>query len=129
MEQQIISKIWQLSGLIGRVTPGLLTWENGNVAYLTEEGVVFDVPLAELKNIKWPFLRMGLGFDAVVSGKKYQFSFSKPNASAPELGDSDILQLMRMTPGGRFADSIKTLGNLKADKATTRQWKEILKGA
>ena|SRR5688572_10969855 len=129
MDQYLVSKVWQIAGLIGRVTPGLLVWENEKVSYITEEGLQFNVPLSELKNVKWPFLRMGLGFDTIVNEKKYQFSFSKPNASAPELGDEIIDQLLRFTPGGRLWESINTLGNLKADKATTRQWKEILKGA
>src|SRR5687767_2232640 len=118
MDQQLVSKVWQIAGLIGRVTPGLLFWENQQVSYVTGEGIQFSVPLGELKNIKWPFLRMGLGFDANVNGKKYMFSFSKPNVSAPELGDDMIDQMLRFTPGGRLWESFNTLGNLKADKAT-----------
>jgi hypothetical protein len=71
---------------------------------------------------------MGMGFDTVVNGKKYQFSFSKPNPSAPELGDSDAEILLRGIGVGKFWDSIGTLSNIKADKATSRQWKELLKG-
>ena len=127
MEQELVSKVWQLFGLVGRVIPGLLMWKNGQVTFLTEDGMQFNVPLAEVKNIKWPFLRMGLGFDAVVNEKKYKFSFTKPNPSAPELDDTLGEQLLRLTDQGRFFDSIKTLRNLKTDKATTKTWKEILK--
>jgi len=127
MEQELVSKVWQLFGLVGRVIPGLLMWKNGQVTFLTEDGMQFNVPLAEVKNIKWPFLRMGLGFDAVVNGKKYKLSFTKPNPSAPELDDTASDQLLRLTDQGRFFDSIKTLRNLKTDKATTKTWKEILK--
>ena len=70
---------------------------------------------------------MGLGFDAVVNGKKYKFSFTKPNPSAPELDDTERDQLIRLFDTGRFWDSINTLRNLKADKATTKTWKELLK--
>jgi len=127
MEQEFVSKVWQFSSLIGKVTPGLLTWYNGQVAFITQEGVQFDVPIAEVKNVKWPFLRMGLGFDSIVNGKKYKFSFSKPNPSAPELDDSEGIQLLRLVDGGSFRELIGTLRNLKADKATTKTWKEILK--
>jgi hypothetical protein len=127
MEQEFVSKVWQFSSLIGKVTPGLLTWNNGQVAFITQEGVQFDVPFAEVKNVKWPFLRMGLGFDSIVNGKKYKFSFSKPNPSAPELDDSEGIQLLRLVDGGSFRELIGTLRNLKADKATTKTWKEILK--
>lgn len=128
MENKLVSKVWQLSGLIGTVTPGLLTWNEGQIAFITQEGVQFNLPLAEVKEVKWPFLRMGLGFDAVVNGKKYKFSFSKPNPSAPELDDTTGDQLLRLVHAGRFWDSIGTLKNLKADKSTTKTWKAILKG-
>jgi len=127
MEQELVSKVWQLFGLVGRVIPGLLIWNNGRITFITEDGVQFNESLAEVKNIKWPFLRMGLGFDAVVNGKKYKLSFTKPNPSAPELDDTLGEQLLRLTDQGRFFDSIKTLRNLKTDKATTKTWKEILK--
>ena len=128
MEQKLVSKVWQISSLIGRVIPGILTWNQGQVAFITQEGVQFNVPLAEVKDVKWPFLRMGLGFDAVVNGKKFKLSFSKPNPSAPELDDTDGDQLLRYFDEGRLWDSIGTLSNLKADKTTTKAWKEILKG-
>ncbi|MEO7922067.1 MAG: hypothetical protein ABIR30_00155 [Chitinophagaceae bacterium] len=128
MSQEIISKVWQMAGLFGTVTPGLLVYENGKVNFVTEEGIQFAVGLTELQQVKWPFLRMGMGFDTVVNGKKYQFSFSKPNPSAPELGDSNAEILLRGIGVGKFWDSIATLSNIKTDKATTRQWKELLKG-
>lgn len=127
MADEIISKVWQLSGLIGPVTAGLMLYEEGQVTYLTEEGVQFSVPLAALQKIKWPFLRMGMGFDTVVNDKKYQFSFSKPNPSAPEWDDTDAEKLLRGIGVGKFWSSLETLGNIKADKATTRKWKELLK--
>ncbi len=128
MIQEMVSRVWQIHGLVGQVTPGVLTWSNGRVVFVTAEGIQFNEPLPSLMDIKWPFLRMGLGFDAVVNGKKYKFSFTKPNPSAPELDDTLEEQLIRKTDAGRFWDSIKTLQNVKADKETTKNWKEILKG-
>ncbi len=127
MAQEIISKVWQISGLIGSVIPGLLIYKNEEVSFLAYNEMQFKVPLEEIKNVKWPFLRMGLGFDAVVNGKKYKFSFTKPNPSAPELDDTERDRLIRLFDTGLFWDSINTLRNLKADKATTKTWKELLK--
>jgi hypothetical protein len=127
MDNQVISKVWQLSGLMGSVKAGLLVYDNGNVAYINEEGTQFSVPVSALQNIKWPFLRMGMGFDTIVNERKYQFSFSKPNPSAPELDDTAADTYLRPLGVGKFWDSIGTLRNIKADKATTKQWKEILK--
>lgn len=127
MEQEVVSKVWQISGLIGNVIPGILIWSNGQVVFITPQGEQFNVPLAGIKEVKYPFLRMGMGFDAVVNGKKYKFSFCKPNPSAPELDDEAGDQLLRLTPAGRAVDSFKTLMNIGSDKATAKLWKEILK--
>lgn len=123
---KLVSKVWQIHGLIGRVTPGILIYDKGRVKFITEEGVQFEEPITAMKNIKWPFLRMGLGFDVIVNDKKYKFSFAKPNPSAPELGDELIDQAFRFTDSGRLNEAIKSFKNLKADKATTKAWKEIL---
>ncbi|MEI9911989.1 MAG: hypothetical protein WDO71_21510 [Bacteroidota bacterium] len=125
MAQELVSRVWQIHSLFGKVTPGLLTWSHGQVVFITEEGIQFNEPLSGLKNVTWPFLRMGVGFDTVVNGKKYKFSFTKPNPSAPELDDTLEEQLLRFTDAGRLWDSIKTLRNVKQDKETTKTWKEI----
>jgi len=127
MAEDLISKVWQIHSLVGRVTPGILILDNDQVQFVTEEGIQFNEPLSEMKNVKWPFLRMGLGFNASINEKKYQFSFAKPNPSAPELDDSLTDQLLRFTDPGRLWEAIKTFKNLKSDKATTKMWKQILK--
>jgi hypothetical protein len=127
MVKNIISKVWRIAGIFGRVTPGVLIWENGYVTFITQEETKFKVPLAELKEVKWPFLRMGLGFNTIVHEKKYKFSFTKPNPSAEDLNDSVTDQFIRSTSAGKLLDSIGTLANIGADKATTKIWREILK--
>jgi hypothetical protein len=128
MEQELVSRVWQIHGLFGKVTPGLLIKNNDRIQFVTEEGIQFDELITALKNIKWPFLRMGLGFDARVNGKKYQFSFAKPNPTAPELDDELLDQVIRFTDVGRIGEAVKSFKNLKEDKATTKKWKEILIG-
>lgn len=124
--QKLVSKVWQIHGLIGRVTPGILIHDKGRIQFITEEGVQFDELIISLKNIKWPFLRMGLGFDAIVNEKKYKFSFAKPNPTAPELDDELLDQTFRFTDTGRVMEAVKSFKTLKSDKETTKAWKEIL---
>lgn len=128
MTQELVSVVWQIHGLIGRVTPGVLIKNNDRIQFVTEEGIQFDEPVTGLKKVSWPFLRMGLGFDTLVNEKKYQFSFAKPNPTAPELDDELLDQVLRFTDMGRLAEAVKSLKNLKADKATTKAWKKILEG-
>ena len=126
MPNQIISKVWRLAGLIGKVEAGVLVWDAGHVIYINEEGVVFNAPLSAITNIKWPFLRMGFGFDAVVNDTKYKFSFSKPNHSAPDISIIPGKPYPSVTFAGQFSYDMSSLGTLKVDKATTKKWKEIL---
>jgi hypothetical protein len=124
---ELISRVWQIHGLFGKVTAGILVKSNDQIQFITEDGLQFDEPVSSLTHIKWPFLRMGLGFDARVNGKKYQFSFAKPNPTAPELDDELLDQVFRFTSVDRIGEAVKSLKNLKADKATTKIWKQILK--
>ena len=127
MSRELISKVWQVQGLVGKVVAGALVFKKEQVTYITEEGIQFSVPLAELKQIKWPFLRMGLGFDTVVNDRKYKFSFSKPNPSAPEINISRGSPFPNIVSAGQYFDDVSSLLDLKSDKATAKMWKEILK--
>lgn len=124
--QQLSSKVWRIYGLVGRVTAGILNYNNGRVQFITEEGLQFDEPVTALKKIKFPFLRMGLGFDTTVNDVKYKFSFAKPNPTAPELDDELMDQAMRFSDTGRIWEAVKSFKNLKTDKETTWLWKQIL---
>lgn len=126
MEDELVSKVWQIAGLVGKVVPGALILRKGFVAFITEEGIQFNVPLAAIKNIKWPILRMGMGFDAVIQDKKYKFSFAKPNPNAAEIDIVPGNPLPSVTFAGQYFEDISSLWNIKKDKAATKAWKEIL---
>lgn len=126
MHRELISKAWKITGIIGAVTPGALVWKNGQVTFITEAGIQFQVPLSEIKNIKWPFLRMGMGFDAEVNGKNYKFSFAKPNASAAEIRIINGNPMPRVVFASQYFDDISSLMDIKANKAEGSKWKEIL---
>ena len=128
MAHQIISKVWRLAGLIGKVDAGALIWDSGHIIYITEEGIVFNEPVAAITDIKWPFLRMGLGFDAVVNNTKYKFSFSKPNHSAPDIDIIPGKLYPSVHLAGQFSYDMSSLATIKMDKATTKKWKELLGG-
>ena len=126
MDKELISTVWKISGIIGKVTPGALVWKNERVAFITEEGVQFQVPLADITNIKWPFLRMGMGFDTEVYGQKYKFSFAKPNASAPEIEIKNGNPLPKVVFAGLYVDDVSSLLDIKSDRQTTKKWKAVL---
>ena len=127
MAQQLISKIWQISGLVGSAVPGILLWKNQEVAFIIEKGIIFNLPISEIKEIKWPFLRMGLGFDAVINGEKFKFSFAKPNPSAPDIEYIADTPFPKVFFAAQNFDDL-SLRNLKADRAAAKAWKKILQG-
>lgn len=128
MSRELISKVWHLHSLFGSSTPGVLLYKNAQVIFITEEGVQFQAPLADLTHIKWPFLRMGMGFDAEVYGNKYKFSFAKPNASAAEISIQPGSPLPKVIFDSQYFDDLSSLGNVKGDRAECKKWKALLNG-
>ena len=128
MSQEIVSKVWKIAGLVGKVTPGALIWKNNQVIFITEDGVQFQTSLSGITDIKWPFLRMGMGFDAVINGEKYKFSFAKPNASAAEIEIVKGNPLPSVVFAHQYIDDISSLMDIKEDRQITKKWKELLTG-
>lgn len=126
MNDEMVSKVWKITSLVGKVVPGLLIWKNKQVIFITEEGVQFQEQLSAILNVKWPTLRMGMGFDATVNGEKYKFSFAKPNASAPEIEIVKGSPLPKVIFARQYIDDVSSLRDIKQNKLATEQWKEIL---
>lgn len=125
MEQDLTSKVWRMRGIFQSAIPGYLVLHGGNVAYVTEAGEQFSVPVSEVKEVKWPGLQMGFGFNAMVNGDKYKFTFMKPNG-APEMADSTLSQLTRYTQLGMGIDAVKALAKWGDSKKSAKAWKEVL---
>lgn len=128
MSQELVSKVWKIAGLVGKVVPGVLVWKNNEITFITEDGIQFQTSVAGITNLKWPFLRMGMGFDAVINNEKYKFSFAKPNASAPEIEIVKGNPYPSVVFVGQYFDDVSSLRDIKENKLTTKQWKEILTG-
>ncbi|HMR93364.1 MAG TPA: hypothetical protein PKC69_13665 [Chitinophagaceae bacterium] len=126
MSSPLLSKVWRIRGAAQPLIPGALLLKGGMLSFITDEGVKFSIPVHNLRRIKWPWLRWGLGFDAEINGETFKFSFAKPNASAPEI---DILPgepYPRVVFARQWMDDISSLRDIKKDKAAARMWKEQL---
>ena len=127
MNQDIISKVWQLHGMLGGATPGVLSLQDGMATFETENGEAFHVSLADMKEVKWPFLQLGLGFNTTVNGQLFKFTFVKPNG-AQDLSDSSLRSGLRFTRIGRGVDAVATLAKIGDNKKSAKEWKAVLKG-
>ena len=118
MEQELISKVWQLHGALafGGVTPGLLRLKESKVSFINAEGEQFNVPVTEIKEVNWPFYQFGLVFTAVINEKKYRFSFAEPS----NVNTAD-------NAAEKFAGLINDLGIISSGRVAANEWKAVLK--
>ena len=79
-EKDFASYAWRLIGTL-RSQDGWLDLTAGRLRYSTPDGVVFDVPLAEVTDITWPWYYFGGGVKLTAGGEEYRFSFVLPNGA------------------------------------------------
>jgi hypothetical protein len=114
---------WLLIGLT-RSSPGVLEYADGRLAYSNEDGRVFDVQLAELTDIRFPWYYFSGGVKFTLGKDHYRLSFVRPNDA------SDLpSRILADTPaGGPFA--LLTAGRKVMDIGEGRRagkaWKTIL---
>ena len=79
-ESDFASYAWRLIGTL-RSEAGWLDLTAGRLRYSTPVGVVFDVPLAEVTGIIWPWYYFGGGVKLTADGEQYRLSFVLPNGA------------------------------------------------
>ena len=124
MEQKLLTKVWQMGGLLSAPTPGLLILSDGHISFVTGDGEKFSVPVSDVKDVKWPFLQFGLGFNSTVNNTQYKFTFMKPNGAA-EIDNSAMEGLTAFSRIGRGIDAIATLSKWGSNKEAAKQWKAV----
>ena len=82
MPDSLRTPAWRLIGLT-RSEPGVLAHEEGRLTYWTEEGLLFDVPLAEVADVAFPWYYFSGGVKLTADGEAYRFSFVEPNDAGP----------------------------------------------
>jgi hypothetical protein len=94
------SVAWLLIGTF-RTAAGWLDLTAGRLRFSTPDQVVFDVPLAEVTDVDWPWYYFGGGVRLSAAGEKYRLSFVLPNGAgypsaraAASAGDPAALALV-----------------------------------
>jgi hypothetical protein len=78
ISEALCTPAWLLVG-ITRSVPGVLELVDGRFAFTTEEGLVFDAPLSEVSEVKFPWYYFGGGVKFRVGAGSYRLSFVRPN--------------------------------------------------
>ena len=122
--QDYASYAWRLEGAT-RSIPGWMVLDDGRLRFATPEEVVFDVPLADVADVVFPWYYFGGGVKFRAAGQAYRFSFVKPNGAEYAVARA----------GAAFGDSASLL--LVASKAADigdgrsvgREWRRLLSGS
>jgi len=94
------SPAWLLSGLTGSQS-GRLKYAGGQLAYASDEGTVFDVPLRELTSVRFPWYYFSGGVKFTIGKNHYRLSFIRPNGAG-----GDILDVGEARRAGKMWKSI-----------------------
>jgi hypothetical protein len=79
-EKDFASCAWLLIGTF-RTAAGWLDLTAGRLRFSTPDQVVFDVPLAEVTDVDWPWYYFGGGVKLSAAGERYRLSFVLPNGA------------------------------------------------
>ena len=81
------SPAWLLHGLFGS-TAGALTLQDERLSFVKDDGqTVFDVPIGEASEIKYPWHLFGGGLTLRVGAENYRVSFVRPGNTAGAEGN------------------------------------------
>ena len=121
---EFASYAWRLKGITG-TEAGWMDLHDGDLRFATPEKVVFDVPLAEVTRITYPWYYFGGGVKLRAAGAAYRFSFVLPNGAeyAEARGMAAVGDLAAL---GIVASKARDIG---AGRAVGRRWRELLGAA
>jgi hypothetical protein len=118
---------WMAGGL--RNVPGVLAAGEGRLAFVTEDGPVFAVPLAEVGDVGWPWWWFGGGCVLTVGDTRYKITFVRPNGAPPvqhSLLEATQSLAVVLSLGAVPAHSVAGLFDVRSGRAAGRAWKEAL---
>lgn len=123
----LASPAWVIGGLRNR--PGYLVTAGGRIAFTDGEEPLFDVPLAEVSGVTYPWYWFGGGFRARIAGTSVKITFVKPNGvpspnpSALELG---LSALGVVAAGAGHVGDLTGLAWIAPGRRATAQWRKVL---
>ena len=113
------TQAWLLIG-ITRNLPGILELKNEQLSFTSDEGCIFDVPLAALRDINFPWHYFGGGVKFSIGSDNYRLSFVQPNDAA------DVsAELLSRTTFVRSPSVLKVL-DIGDGRRAGKVWKAVL---
>lgn len=118
-DDALCTAAWLLVGITGNV-PGVLELADGHLAFATEEGSIFDVPLTEVSDVVFPWYYFGGGVKFKIGANSYRLSFVRPNDASD--APSHLLARAEFASPAPFFKVLDIGAGRRAGKA----WKSVL---
>jgi len=114
------SPAWILSGIMN--TPGFLALSQDRLSFVSDDGVVFDEPLARVTDVSFPWYYFSGGFKATIGGTHRRISLTRPNgAPDPDTG--------LIGSGGDLLSAASSLRDVGVGRRAGKEWRALLTGS
>lgn len=124
----LVSPAWLIGGL--RNVPGFLGTGEGRLTFLADEPV-FDVPLTEVTDVRWPWHWFGGGVKLTAAGRAYKITFVRPNgmpAPDPTLLAAGVGVFATLSGTWHDVHALRGLADIGVGRAAGTRWREVLGG-
>ncbi len=121
-ETDLSSAAWVLIGITGN-RPALLEMSGGTLALTTKEGRVFEVNVADLTDVTFPWYYFGGGMKMTAAGRQYRISFVRPNGA--EMLTARVLESLGATPFAMLT-AVGKITDIGSGRRAGKAWRAAL---
>ena len=124
----LVSPAWLIGGL--RNVPGYLGTGHGRLTFVSDTPV-FDVPLAEVTDVRWPWHWFGGGVKLTAAGSPYKITFVRPNgmpAPDPSVLATGVGVFALLSGTWHDVHALQGLADIGTGRAAGARWRQVLGG-
>ncbi len=124
----LVSPAWLIGGL--RNVPGYLATAQGGLTFVSDTPV-FDVPLAQVTDVSWPWWWFGGGVRLTAAGQRWKITFVRPNGMPPphpSMLETGVGVFGLLTGTWHDVYAMRGLADVRSGRAAGRRWREVLPG-
>ena len=124
----MVSPAWLIGGL--RNVPGFLGSDGRRLAFVADEPV-FDVPLTEVTDVRWPWHWFGGGVKLAAAGRAHKITFVRPNgmpAPDPSLLSTGVGVLATLSGTWHDVHALQGIADIGTGRAAGARWRQVLGG-
>jgi hypothetical protein len=124
----LTTPVWWMAGRLRNV-PAVLSSTGGVLRLVTEDGPVFEVPLAQVGPVRRPWWWFGGGIVLTIGATTYKITFVRPNG-APDVDPSlvDVALSLGAAAVGEVVpmNAVRGLADVRDGRRAANAWKDVL---